>query len=371
MNHFSEMGISITWVTNLPAPYRKRIWETLGKTFDLKLFFLLKENNYRKWTYESTSNFSVEFFSKPSFRYKELEFILGIKHAKRVVELADIIIVGGWDNFFYIETIRQARRFHTPVILFYESTLASHQFNGILIRKLRTWIFSLADHVVTVGDASTRAVLDIGVEPSKVLTLFNPVDVTWFDKLASENRSQDLLGHQFLYVGSLIERKNVRVLIEAFSEIRNPSDCLTIVGDGPLASELKGYVKSIQLEDFIEFTGHKNQEQLALEYAKANTLVLPSTNEVWGLVVNEALASGLHVVVSSSAGVAEFVRPMDGVYIADPVTTEMSKALSESRDWWNGPISKPEILNYTPERFAHAIEELVRELNGLKRNHCN
>ena len=96
-----------------------------------------------------------------------------------------------------------------------------------------------------------------------------------------------------------------------------------------------------------------------MEYSRSDTFILPSAEEVWGLAVNEALASGLHAVVSSKAGVAEFVQPMPGVFITEPTTNEIAKALELSRAKWVGPISNPEILSYTPERFADAITRLI------------
>jgi glycosyltransferase involved in cell wall biosynthesis len=220
----------------------------------------------------------------------------------------------------------------------------------------------LADRVVTSGVASTQAALEIGVPPSKILTLFNPVDVAWFADFASKNRATGQVGHHFLYVGQLIERKNVKALIDAFSKICEPNDRLTIVGEGPLAAELKSHTSELGLEGVVEFTGNKTQEGVALEYARANTFILPSTNEVWGLVVNEALSCGLHVVVSRAAGVAEFVEPMKGVFISDPEVDQIADSMKRSRGQWNGSINNPEIMAFTPEKFAEAICGLVDDL---------
>jgi glycosyltransferase involved in cell wall biosynthesis len=169
-----------------------------------------------------------------------------------------------------------------PSILFYESTLASHRFNGFFIRKFRLWVFSLADLVVTAGTASTEAVLDMGISPEKIVTLFNPVDVQWFSDFASKNRVNASSGHRFLYVGQLIERKNVGALIDAFCAIRQPDDALTIVGDGPLSSTLAAQAKSLGLEGVIRFAGHCDQEQVALEYSQHDTFILPSTSDPFG-----------------------------------------------------------------------------------------
>jgi glycosyltransferase involved in cell wall biosynthesis len=202
----------------------------------------------------------------------------------------------------------------------------------------------------------------MGVPAEKILTLFNPVDVQWFADLAAKDRVASSPGHRFLYVGQLIERKNVEMLVDAFAAMRNPRDSLTIVGDGPLSATLQEYSRRLGLDGSVHFTGHHDQQQVAHDYANADTLVLPSTNEVWGLVVNEALASGLHVAVSKAAGVASFVEPMTGAYLFDPEISSMITALRRSREDWNGVITNPEIMRYTPEKFAEAIVGVVETI---------
>jgi glycosyltransferase involved in cell wall biosynthesis len=153
----------------------------------------------------------------------------------------------------------------------------------------------------------------------------------------------------------LIELKNVAAVIKAFASIRRGSDTLTIAGDGPFAQELKNLTSTLGLSDSIIFVGHKNQEELAQLYAASNTLILASTNEVWGLVVNEALASGLHVVVSDKCGVAEFVKEMKGAYISSTDQQTIEHMMEKSREEWNGYIEDPQILQFTPERFADGV----------------
>ena len=352
----------VVWVTNLPAPYRIPIWDRFSDLTNLQIFFLLKEKNWRNWTIDFVPNWSYKFLSKSSIRFSELEVVFNPFGSKLVLSDADLVIVGGWESLFYFFIIFNARRNQIPIIQFYESTLESHRFNGALICYIRRRIFTLADYVVTAGVASTNAVLDIGVDPSKILTLYNPVDVSWFAEFAANHRVETSSGHRFLYVGQLIDRKNVTTLIDAYVAMRQESDTLTIVGDGILASDLKNQVWHLGLEDSIHFLGHHDQEQVAQDYARADTLVLPSTNEVWGLVVNEALACGLHVVVSKVDGVAEFVAPMRGAVVCEPTEIGLKEALIQSRSTWKGVIPTPEIMEYTPQRFADALGELVEKI---------
>jgi glycosyltransferase involved in cell wall biosynthesis len=265
------------------------------------------------------------------------------------------LVLGGWETPFYIRTLLLAKRRRIPLIKFYESTQDSHRFTNFIVRKIRSSILSQADFIVTAGSASTKAVEAMGIASEKIVTLFNPVDVSWFHSFARNHRTPVTSGHHYIYVGQLIERKNVATILRSFAAIRNDADTLTIAGDGSLARDLKNLAASLGIAESVTFAGHRNQEELAKLYAASNTFILASTNEVWGLVVNEALASGLHVVVTDKCGVAEFVQDMDGAYICETDQKSLQEAMSKSSRQWNGYIEEPEILKFTPERFADGV----------------
>jgi glycosyltransferase involved in cell wall biosynthesis len=239
-----------------------------------------------------------------------------------------------------------------------------------LILKIRSKVISKADSIVTIGSASTKAVEAMGIASEKIITLFNPVEVSWFYSFTSKHRNPASSGHRYLYVGQLIERKNVATVIRAFATIRKELDTLTIAGDGPLAQSLKELTQTLGISESVFSTGHRNQEALAELYAASNTLILASTNEVWGLVVNEALASGLHVVVSDKCGVAEFVKDMKGAYISSTDQQSIQLMMVKSRREWNSYIRDPEILQFTPKRFADEVLEVIHSVVRLVGHKC-
>ncbi len=93
--------------------------------------------------------------------------------------------------------------------------------------------------------------------------------------------------------------------------------------------------------------------------ATSQTLVLASTEEVWGLVVNEALAAGLHVVVSDRCGVARSVEGQLGVFLTEPELPQLVTAMESSRAAWRGWIETPEILTHDASRFVSDLEACV------------
>ena len=103
----------------------------------------------------------------------------------------------------------------------------------------------------------------------------------------------------FLYVGRLVKVKNIENLIYQFNEKFNNHDArLVVVGSGILLNKLKQKYSSNK----INFTGSKYNEDLVHYFRNSSCLVCPSSFEPWGLVVNEALASGLPVITSDQVG---------------------------------------------------------------------
>ena len=197
--------------------------------------------------------------------------------------------------------------------------------------------------------------LETGIAREKIIELFNPVDVRYFAEYSHSHRGLSTEGHRFLFVGQLIKRKNILNIIRAFAQVANPDDSLTIAGDGPLKVQIRELIEELHLEDQTRMVGHKNQEELAYLYANSDTLVMPSTNEVWGLVANEALASGAHAIVSDVSGVSDFIKNMQGAYICTTDVESIASKMTESRENYAGPVKDPEILKYTPERFAEKL----------------
>lgn len=117
-----------------------------------------------------------------------------------------------------------------------------------------------------------------------------------------------------LFVGRLAEIKGVQYLIEAMQWVDAK---LVIAGDGPLRGDLEERVRKLELADKVIFVGAKSHEELPVIYASADVFVAPSVTtkdkarEGFGLVILEAMASGLPVVASGSGGITEIIT--DGV----------------------------------------------------------
>lgn len=357
----SERKLKVLWVTNLPSPYRLPIWNHLANRVSLNVIFTLKEQNWRNWPSPKNVDWHFEYLSLWSKRIGEFVLVPSVFGVGKKLKGIDCVVVGGWESPIFIRVMLSAKIRRIKIIQFYESTLDSHRFNNGLIAVLRKIVFSMANVVVTPGISSSRAVLAMGIPEQRIETLFNPVDVKWFHQtsltMINETQNKTINGHKFLFVGRLVSLKNIEALIRAFAQIYDEEDTLTIAGQGDQLKNLLQVVSEFEVTNNVRFIGHQNATDLAYLYATHHTLILPSTNEVWGLVVNEALACGCQVIVSNKCGSAQFVEKMKGVQICATDSSDIANKMASSRSNWTGHISQPEILQYTPEKFA---EELLR-----------
>lgn len=104
-----------------------------------------------------------------------------------------------------------------------------------------------------------------------------------------------------LFVGKLVDWKQPDMLLRAFAKLNDKSIHLAFAGDGHSATSLRGMAQALA-PGRVTFLGFLNQTELPRAYASADLFVLPSRDEPWGLVVNEAMNFGLPIVVSDRVG---------------------------------------------------------------------
>jgi glycosyltransferase involved in cell wall biosynthesis len=170
----------------------------------------------------------------------------------------------------------------------------------------------------------------------------------------------------FLTVLRLAPKKNLFRLIDAhrlYAVLAGTEAWpLVIVGGGPLERELKSYARE-KAASHMDWRGYVRWNRLPLFYGLASAFILPSTTEQWGLVVNEAMASGLPVLVSRVAGCRyELVEDGANGFLFDPCdVAEMAQRmaqiaqLSEEQRAAMGRASHRIVSRWGPDHFARAI----------------
>lgn len=231
---------------------------------------------------------------------------------------ADLIIIPGFHRIEYWAMLLFCMVLGRRRAVFCDSTLNDNPF--VLWKALaKRFFFKFCDGYFAYGERSRNFLLKHGAKLERIYIRCQaaalPIGYSPEDALLDRSKILNTQGSgsNFLYVGRLSPEKNLETLICAFAEYlkTSPNASLTFVGGGPLDSSLRKLVESKAIRN-VKFIGGVTMDDLTPYYISASALILPSTSEPWGLVVNEALSFGCPVVVSEVCGcVPELV--VDGV----------------------------------------------------------
>lgn len=214
----------------------------------------------------------------------------------------------------------------------------------------------------------------LGMPRERIFTSYDVVDNPHFFLGADEARQDAdnvrtrlaLPPHFFLASSRFIQKKNLPRLLDAYARYRsqagNTAWKLVLLGDGPLKPQLQNLVQQKNLDSWILMPGFKQYDELPAYYGLADAFIHASTTEQWGLVVNEAMASGLPVLVSNRCGCApDLVEEGYNGYIFDPYDVGalaglMQKIAADDCDRAAmGQASRDIIARWTPQTFAENL----------------
>jgi glycosyltransferase involved in cell wall biosynthesis len=215
--------------------------------------------------------------------------------------------------------------------------------------RLKRMLLSLFDSALVGGEPQKRYFASLGMPKNRIFPGYDSVDNDYFARQARAHRlnradlrqKYDLPESFLLSLGRFVVKKNLETLLHAYRRYLDSSPLsdthLVMIGSGPEEAKLKRLCGELGLpvydkakvgrdESFngvhtgahqkaagVHFYGFRQIDENSVFFALAEAFVLPSLYEEWGLVVNEAMASGLPIIVSQTAGCAEdLVEPLGG-----------------------------------------------------------
>jgi glycosyltransferase involved in cell wall biosynthesis len=258
------------------------------------------------------SRFLTNVSRRPGFHFSgcdtpEISGIIAAAHY-------DAFLVSGWHVKSYWQAMRACWRRKLPMLVRGDSHLLDRRSIHVRIAKrmvLGRWIPRFAAYL-TVGVLNEQFYEYYGADRSRFFPVRHFVDNEAFARGAMEARGS-LSAHRArwkipedalvaLFAGKFIDVKRPMDVIRAVEKRARAGDHihLMMVGEGPLRAGCERYATQNGVP--VSFTGFLNQREMPAAYACAHVLVLSSTSETWGLVVNEAMACGLPAIVTNKVG---------------------------------------------------------------------
>ncbi len=243
----------------------------------------------------------------------DLSFIGLFKRIREILKTYDIVIVNGYNGIVF-QLLFFINLFYGRVIGIDSDTQLSipASLPKRLIKKIYlNFVFRNKNVYGLPGGTKTHKDLFryFGMPENRIFLMPMMIDNSKYNDTMF--RIKSLSPFKFLFVGRLIECKNLNLMIDAFIDFNNeyPYSELHIVGNGELENSIK---LSYKKHPAVKFLGALYGDQLSLYYRNCHVLILASTSEQWGLVVNEAMAGGLPTIVSDKVG-ARYDLVEDGV----------------------------------------------------------
>ncbi|KAA6183947.1 glycosyltransferase family 4 protein [Thiohalocapsa marina] len=229
----------------------------------------------------------------------------------------DLVHLAGWGHPLLLATMLLSRLQGTVVAVESDTQMMVDSLSWLtrLKRLGHPLLFRLPTVFLPGGQRQAKYLRHYGVPLERIQIAQMTVDVTAISRhvtgisAAGRARIRTRLGLSgsakvFLFVGRLEPEKGIDLLLAAFGQVKAQHDdvALLIIGDGALRELVSGAAATDQA---IQAPGRLQGESLLDAYAVADAFVLPSRFEPWGLVVNEAMAAGLPVIVTDRAGCGE------------------------------------------------------------------
>lgn len=253
----------------------------------------------------------------------------------------DAVVTLGWNKKSYLQAAAAAQVSGVPLLVRVDSQLQTPRGVGarLLKRAVYPCLLPWAAHYLSPGRRSDAYLRHYGVARGRIHRLAHMVDTERFARDADAARATGVVAELrakhgvapnefvFLFVGKLIPLKQPLLLLEAFRRLvsAEPKAHLWIVGDGPLQEQAAALAASCERASLLGFV---NQAQLPEIYAASDCLVLPSSEETWGLVVNEAFACGVPAIVSEQAGCADLIGPDTGWTVGPVDTSTLARVMA-------------------------------------------
>jgi glycosyltransferase involved in cell wall biosynthesis len=263
---------------------------------------------------------------------------------------------------------------HEREVLKHEYELLDIPFHppGLLYDGKTKKEYELADYFIVPSSYAKRTFLDAGFCDDRIFVLPYGVKLDRFQHTKNETsvgEKDDTF--RIICVGQIIPRKGVHYLIEAFKLLNQPDIELFLVG--PLSKEMAKYVTAAQQRDSrIKLFGQVPWVQLYEYYQQSSVFVLPSLSDSWGLVVTEAMACGLPVIVTENTGSSDAVQEGKNGFV---VPIRDSATLAERILYlYQNPKQRQEMGNvasrivnhFTWERYSERLLEIYGEILSKK-----
>lgn len=323
----------IVIVTNIPSPYRIDLFyymQTYLKEYEIHIIYASQNVENRQWLIKEEKMLNSYILKSKIIKVKD---DMDTRHIQLPSNLMGILnelnpdVIIAWEyNPSALQSLIWAKLHGKKFIHLTDGTLNSEKNISKIQRFTRKIITRNADSCIASSTKAKEKLLTWGVKEEAIFISLLTVDITQYIKM------KKIFGkNKLLYVGSMIKRKGLDLLIDALPYIDTEYE-LRIVGNGSKEEidALSKQAKKLGVAEHISWCGFKTGNDLAREYNEATLFVLPTREDCFGLVLLEALCTSTPIVTSKYAdGSYDIIKEGVNGFIVDPYNSkEMAEAIN-------------------------------------------
>ncbi len=307
--------MNVVILHNIISPHIETVFKELAKKVDLTVLYCAEREQNRNWSKKPTGfKFKILPYKSLAIQGKDLftYFINPTIFSELSKINPDVVIISGWDQFAYQMAFLYCKIKNKKIIIWSGSTENEKSWRRTLGFSIAWMMVKGANGYIAYGTQAKKYLLSLGADPSKIFISFNTTNLEYYKKRSAFYKKNKFIEKKklglenkkiILYYGQFIERKGIDILIKAFVFLKKEIDniALIIIGSGQLKQSLKELISSLNIKDAV-ILNDVGDKGICKFYAIADIFVLPSIEEVWGLVLNQAIVSGLPAIASDKVG---------------------------------------------------------------------
>ncbi|MGH2106884.1 glycosyltransferase family 4 protein [Aerococcus urinaeequi] len=313
--------MKVLYLTNMPAPYRIDFFNELGKKCDLTVLFEKKFGSHRnkEWLSKESANFNSIFLKGIKIGHEQV-ICFSVKEYLNS-ELYDVIVIGGYSTPTGMFAIKYCKNHNIPFILNADGGMIGS--DKIIKRVIKNYFIGSANAWLSTGRTTSEYLKHYGAVEEKIyiypFTSIKKENIVHVNQIQKEKLKEKLkISNRptVISVGSFIYRKGFDTLIKAWKVLDNDYN-LIIIGGGERKAELEKLISDMSLKN-VKLMEFLPSEKLSEFYQASDLFVLPTRQDIWGLVINEAMANSLPVITTENcvAGIEllsenGFIVPVD------------------------------------------------------------
>ncbi len=363
-------------LTHMVTPYRVPLFDYLARHFDVAVLYSGHEANRTEWLgidsalrearVKQSWGLTIRYWRRrKGRRFDDGYFHLTPGFFTDLARSRPDAVISTEMGFRTLVALLYGWLYRRPVWVWWGGTIHNAGDVGAARKLFRRAIARWATRWISYGKSSTDYLLGLEVRREDILQIQNCVEETTFSTPA-EPAFRLPVRPVVLHVGRLVALKGIDRLLDVSTTLQGEglSFSLLLVGEGPERATLEQQVARLGLRN-VHFAGSVPAARMPSVYRSADLLVFPSLRDVWGLVVNEAMWSGVPVVASLYAGCAAELLPPECIF--DPF--DARDFAEKLRKGVQGALPPMDLsrLKTTAEVGALIVEEVERALRPVPR----